>query len=156
MIAWPRNTVAVSIASSTKKRNRKEDSGRVPERVWPLTHADVLFTCFVVAVELVHQDPSASIARGRSTPEGQPRCNVAELLPLRLHYKVPWPLSMIVDDTMLVKYNQVLIFLLQVTHSSFSAHNRLNYLLAVLLLAHVGKSDSRWAAPDVCLIQLLA
>ena len=66
------------------------------------------------AVELVHQDPSASIARPSSSNEGQPRCNVTELLPLRLHYKVPWPLSMIVDDTMLVKYNQVLTFLLQV------------------------------------------
>ncbi len=67
------------------------------------------------AVELVHQDPSATYVRARSSADGHFRCNVAELLPLRLHYKVPWPLSMIVDDSMLVKYNQVLTFLLQVS-----------------------------------------
>jgi len=66
------------------------------------------------AVELVHQNPSASMSRVSSSGEGGARCNVAELLPLRLHYRVPWPLSMIVDDAMLVKYNQVLTFLLQV------------------------------------------
>jgi len=66
------------------------------------------------AVELVHQNPSASMSRVSSSGEGGARCNVAELLPLRLHYRVPWPLSMIVDDATLVKYNQVLTFLLQV------------------------------------------
>jgi len=67
------------------------------------------------AVELVHQNPSASMSRASSSVEGGARCNVAELLPLRLHYRVPWPLSMIVDDATLVKYNQVLTFLLQVS-----------------------------------------
>jgi len=54
------------------------------------------------------------MSRVSSSGEGGARCNVAELLPLRLHYRVPWPLSMIVDDATLVKYNQVLTFLLQV------------------------------------------
>lgn len=69
-------------------------------------------------MELVHHDPAASAARGSRPGEGQPRCHVAELLPLRLHYKVPWPLSMIVDDAVLVKYNSVLTFLLQVSLSN--------------------------------------
>ena len=63
-------------------------------------------------VELVHQDPSATMSRAASSNRGS--CSVAELLPLRLHYKVPWPLSIIVNDAVLVKYNQVLTFLLQV------------------------------------------
>ena len=67
----------------------------------------------VPAVELVHQHPSISTPTA-GFGEARFQGNVVELLPLRLHYKVPWPLSMIVDDAVLLKYNQVLIFLLQV------------------------------------------
>lgn len=63
-------------------------------------------------MELVHQHPSISTPTAGSG-EARSQGNVVELLPLRLHYKVPWPLSMIVDDAVLFKYNQVLIFLLQ-------------------------------------------
>ncbi|KAL0024129.1 hypothetical protein WJX77_000413 [Trebouxia sp. C0004] len=73
-----------------------------------------------LSVELVHQNPSASMSRASSSGEGCARCNVAELLPLRLHYRVPWPLSIIVDDATLVKYNQVLTFLLQVRWAKWS------------------------------------
>ncbi|KAL0048039.1 hypothetical protein WJX82_006302 [Trebouxia sp. C0006] len=73
-----------------------------------------------LSVELVHQNPSASVLRASSSGEGGARCNVAELLPLRLHYRVPWPLSMIVDDATLVKYNQFLTFLLQIRWAKWS------------------------------------
>ncbi|KAL0024075.1 hypothetical protein WJX79_003630 [Trebouxia sp. C0005] len=73
-----------------------------------------------LSVELVHQNPSASMSRASSSVEEGARRTVAELLPLRLHYRVPWPLSMIVDDATLVKYNQVLTFLLQVRWAKWS------------------------------------
>ena len=72
-------------------------------------------------MELVHQHPSISITSAGGS-EGRSQGNVAELLPLRLHYKVPWPLSMIVDDAVLLKYNQVLIFLLQACCHTFFLH----------------------------------
>lgn len=61
-------------------------------------------------MELVHQHPSISLASASGSGS---QGNVAELLLIRLHYKVPWPLSMIVDDAMLLKYNQAFTFLLQ-------------------------------------------
>eukprot|EP00891_Asterochloris_glomerata_P001218 jgi/Astpho2/1218/Aster-x0468 len=45
---------------------------------------------------------------------------VAELLPLRLDYKVSWPLSIVVDDQVLGKYNQILIFLMQMRWANFA------------------------------------
>ena len=75
--------------------------------------------CGASAVELVHQHPSTSLVGASSSVS---RGNVAELLPLRLHYKVPWPLSMIVDDAMLLKYNQALTFLLQASFQFFEHH----------------------------------
>ena len=56
----------------------------------------------------------------RGSRDSKQTCNIAELLPLGLHYQVPWPLSIIVDDTVLQQYNQVLIFLLQVSVCSLS------------------------------------
>ncbi|KAL3159096.1 hypothetical protein ABBQ32_011094 [Trebouxia sp. C0010 RCD-2024] len=72
-----------------------------------------------LSVELVQQHPSISTPTAGSR-EARSQGNVVELLPLRLHYKVPWPLSMIVDDTVLLKYNQVLIFLLQIRWAKWS------------------------------------
>ena len=86
-------------------------------------------------VELVHQHPVGIDSGGSHSSEGRVRGNVAELLPLRLHYKVPWPLSMIVDDAVLLKYNQVLIFLLQAS-------------LKALFLHHAAVVSSTWTVPD--------
>ena len=58
--------------------------------------------------------PQTSSAYLRNSKHEKQACSIAEILSLRLHYQVPWPLSLIVDDTVLLQYNQVLLFLLQV------------------------------------------
>ena len=71
--------------------------------------------CAVAAVHVRLPDTNSSMHARRGSREKKQTCNIAELLSLGLHYQVPWPLSIIVDDTVLQQYNQVLIFLLQVS-----------------------------------------
>lgn len=42
------------------------------------------------------------------------RWDVAELTRLRLRYRVPWPLSLVIDAKAQQQYNQILVFIMQV------------------------------------------
>ncbi|KAK9804286.1 hypothetical protein WJX72_004797 [[Myrmecia] bisecta] len=78
----------------------------------PMPPADAL------TATVARADPTARRLSMRATAVGTPLRNISELSPLRVQYRVAWPLSMIVDDQVLLKYNQVLIFLLQVRWAS--------------------------------------
>ena len=85
--------------------------------------------------------PQSSSAFLKNSKDEKQACSIAELLPLRLHYKVPWPLSLIVDDTVLLQYNQVLLFLLQVSFPHDWLHQVVSLLLsAALFFYHTIKS----------------
>ena len=66
----------------------------------------------VAAVSILGQDGRQPEALPETS--SKPASRIQELDSLQLDYRVAWPLSIVVDDTALMRYNSLLRFLLQV------------------------------------------
>lgn len=60
-------------------------------------------------------------------------CSVGELAQLRLGFRVTWPLSMLLEESVLQQYNAVTVFLMQVRRGSGINHYRVDNKMSTVL-----------------------